>query len=273
MLDQDTPLALLTVADECGARVALVGDRHQLPAVGRGGVLDLATDIAPEKACLTLDTVHRFADPEYADLTLLMRTGHRPGEVFDELHARGEVEIHRTDVERLQRLADLAASPAGTEAGQAEAVSVAAPLVVADTREQVAAINAAVRDLRVPQHRFGAHLEETDALLTRAGEQIGVGDTVATRRNDQTLGVTNRQTWTVAGLSEDGGITVVPSALNAVQNQAGTKGGNAPFRRSMSTSTSSWPTPALSTVSRARPSMPRTSRWASRPVPQAPTSR
>ncbi len=43
MLDQDTARALLTIADEAGARVALVGDRHQLPAVGRGGVLDLAT--------------------------------------------------------------------------------------------------------------------------------------------------------------------------------------------------------------------------------------
>src|SRR5690606_26171852 len=42
MLDQDTARALLTIADEAGARVAFVGDRHQLPAVGRGGVLDHA---------------------------------------------------------------------------------------------------------------------------------------------------------------------------------------------------------------------------------------
>jgi len=39
MLDQDTARALLTIADEAGARVALIGDRHQLPAVGRGGLL------------------------------------------------------------------------------------------------------------------------------------------------------------------------------------------------------------------------------------------
>ena len=42
MLDQDTARALLTIADESGARVALLGDRRQLPAVGRGGVLELA---------------------------------------------------------------------------------------------------------------------------------------------------------------------------------------------------------------------------------------
>ena len=47
MLDQDTARALLTIADETGARVALVGDRHQLPAVGRGGVLDLAAPLGP----------------------------------------------------------------------------------------------------------------------------------------------------------------------------------------------------------------------------------
>ncbi|MEP6816388.1 MAG: MobF family relaxase, partial [Marmoricola sp.] len=75
MLDQDTARALLTVADDAGARVALVGDRHQLPAVGRGGVLDLATRWATPEACVSLDVVHRFTDPEYAVISLAMRTG------------------------------------------------------------------------------------------------------------------------------------------------------------------------------------------------------
>jgi exodeoxyribonuclease V alpha subunit len=64
MLDQDTARALLTIADEHGARIAFVGDRHQLPAVGRGGVLDLAARWASHDAVLSLDTVRRFADPE-----------------------------------------------------------------------------------------------------------------------------------------------------------------------------------------------------------------
>jgi exodeoxyribonuclease V alpha subunit len=50
MLDQDTARALLTVADECRVRVALLGDRHQLAAVGRGGVLDLAAGRRPGRA-------------------------------------------------------------------------------------------------------------------------------------------------------------------------------------------------------------------------------
>ena len=46
MLDQDSARALLALADAGGAQVALIGDRHQLPAVGRGGVLDLAARYA-----------------------------------------------------------------------------------------------------------------------------------------------------------------------------------------------------------------------------------
>jgi hypothetical protein len=45
MLDQDSALALFAVAAETGATLALVGDRAQLPAVGRGGVLDMAATI------------------------------------------------------------------------------------------------------------------------------------------------------------------------------------------------------------------------------------
>ena len=60
MLDQDTARALFTIADEHQVRVALLGDRHQLSAVGRGGVLDLAARWADPDACLTLDVVHRF---------------------------------------------------------------------------------------------------------------------------------------------------------------------------------------------------------------------
>ena len=68
MLDQDTARAILTLADETRARVALVGDRHQLPAVGRGGVLDLAARWARPETVVSLDVVHRFTDPQYAEL-------------------------------------------------------------------------------------------------------------------------------------------------------------------------------------------------------------
>ena len=38
--------------------------------------------------------------------------------------------------------------------------------------------------------------------------RLGVGDRIATRRNDRDLGVANRDTWTVTGLGADGSLTV-----------------------------------------------------------------
>src|SRR5674476_1261130 len=109
------------IADQSGARVALVGDRHQLPAVGRGGVLDLAVRWAAPQACLTLDVVHRFSDPQYARISLAMRTGETlcvggepsgerrgqatgqaSGGVFDALLARDQIRIYPTQAERTQ---------------------------------------------------------------------------------------------------------------------------------------------------------------------------
>ena len=195
MLDQDTARALLTIADETGAHVALVGDRHQLPAVGRGGVLDHAARWVHPKAHLDLETVHRFADPAYAELSLLMRTGERSGEVFDALLERGEIVVHPSDVERLAALTTVDG------------------LVVADTREQVAALNAAIRDHRLgsdPTSTAGGGL--TTTVTTAAGEQIGVGDRIATRRNDRDLGVANRDCWTVTAADPEGCLRVTGRA-------------------------------------------------------------
>jgi exodeoxyribonuclease V alpha subunit len=188
MLDQDTARALLTIADETGARVALIGDRHQLPAVGRGGVLDHAVTWAHPSAVVSLETVHRFTDPDYAALSLRMRNGDDPGVVFDELRRRGLVVVHPSEVERTAALAERGATGA---------------LIIADTREQVADLNAAIRD----HHSIGDHAD--DHVVTSAhGDRIGLGDRVATRRNDPHLGVANRQTWTVTGIGDDGSLTL-----------------------------------------------------------------
>ena len=100
MVDQDTARALLTIADEAGARVAFMGDRHQLPAVGRGGVLDHAIAWAHPSAVVSMQQVRRFADPEYAKLSLAMRDGRHAEGVFDRLVARGQVVVHASEVER-----------------------------------------------------------------------------------------------------------------------------------------------------------------------------
>ena len=185
MLDQDTARALLTIADETGARVALVGDRHQLPAVGRGGVLDHAVAWAHPTAIVTLEKVHRFTDPDYADISLKMRTGEDPAAVFDTLARRGQIVLHATEVERTTALADAGA---------------AGDLVIADTRERVTELNTAIRDRSQSETNVGWE------IATASGDRIGVGDRVATRRNNPDLQVANRQTWTVTGIGEDGSL-------------------------------------------------------------------
>ncbi|MGH3996237.1 MAG: MobF family relaxase [Pseudonocardiaceae bacterium] len=186
MLDQDTALALLTIADEHCMRVVLMGDRHQLPAVGRGGVLDHAAQWAHPGNTVELSAVHRFTDETYAALSLLMRSGQVPGEVFDELTACGGIVVHPSHVERTAAMADVAAS------GMA--------MVMADTREQVSDLNAAARERRA------AALPPTNGVLTRRAELITVGDRVTTRRNRRDLGVANRDAWTVTGVDAEGSL-------------------------------------------------------------------
>jgi conjugative relaxase-like TrwC/TraI family protein len=206
MLDQDTARAILALADETQARVAFVGDRHQLPAVGRGGVLDLTARWARPETVVSLDVVHRFTDPAYAELSLAMRTGVRPGEVFDTLMARDQVRLYPTETERTQALADLAAASRLTgQTGHSET------LVMADTRDQVAALNGAIRDRLVA----AGYVDDGLGFVTGAGERLGVGDRLMTRRNDRDLAVANRDTWTLTGIDSDGTLTVYDSSARA----------------------------------------------------------
>jgi exodeoxyribonuclease V alpha subunit len=204
MLDQDTARALITVADECQARLALLGDRHQLAAVGRGGVLDLAVAQVDPAACLTLETVHRFIrtddtgqmvpDREYAELTLAMRRGDNPGAVFDALHARGRIRLHPDPAALQDALAAI-----GADHGRAGDVA-----VVVDTREHVRELNAAIRGRLVADGR----VDDSGVVTTQAGQRIGTGDRIATRRNDRDLEVANRDTWTVTAVGRRGGLLV-----------------------------------------------------------------
>jgi exodeoxyribonuclease V alpha subunit len=140
--------------------------------------------------------VHRFADPEYAELSLAMRTGVRAGEVFDALVKRGQVRLYPSEAERTQALADLAAESRLTgERGV---------LVMVDTRDQVTALNGAIRDRLVA----AAYVDNRHGVVTGAGEHLGVGDRVMTRRNDRDLAVANRDTWTITAIDPNGTTTV-----------------------------------------------------------------
>ncbi len=183
MLDQDTALALLRVADEAGASLALVGDRAQLPAVGRGGVLDIAAQVCPRT--LDMATVHRFTDPEYADVTVRMRRGENPALLFDRLHALGLVALHPSTEDAHAAIA--------RSACEGDAVTVA-------TNDDARALNTAIRQGRVQR----GVVDDVRTACGSDGLPIGAGDAIQTRRNAAALGVANRQTWTVQHVTDDG---------------------------------------------------------------------
>jgi len=183
MLDQDTAHALLTVTAETGATVALVGDRAQLPAVGRGGVLDMVAQVRGRTYDMT--ELHRFTDPGYAALSLAMRDREKPGDVFDQLTAMGLVTLHADDEHARGYIA--------ARAHDGEAITVA-------TNDEAAALNERIRAGRIEKGKV-------DDAVTATGSDgltIGRGDVIQTRRNDTELGVANRQQWVVQQVTEDG---------------------------------------------------------------------
>ena len=207
MLDQETARALLRIADESDARIVFLGDRRQLPAVGVGGVLDMVAKWSTEP--VELQSIHRFrrnidvdgqlvnvADEAFAALSLQMRSGLNPGEVFDRLAEAGSVRLWDNEADALAHLAVTIVDRQQT--GESQSVSVA-------TNDAAALINEAAHDRLVALGAVdvGVHTTGADGL------PIGVGERVMTRRNDHQIGVANRQVWTVEAVNPDGAIDVV----------------------------------------------------------------
>lgn len=188
MLDQDTATALFTIAAEAGATIALIGDRAQLPAVGRGGVLDAAADILGHTINMT--EVHRFVDPKYAELTTQLRERQKPGKLFDELDQIGLILLH-SDIGALH------AHVAGN-ARSWETITTA-------SNDEATALNDHIRDTRVA----AGLVDDSRVVAGNDGLHIGAGDLIQTRMNSPTLGVTNRQLWHVQLVEDSGALRLV----------------------------------------------------------------
>ncbi|MGO2097664.1 MAG: AAA family ATPase, partial [Candidatus Microbacterium stercoravium] len=185
--DQDAALALFTVAAEVGATVALVGDRAQLAAVGRGGVLDLAALIRGR--IFDMAEVHRFIDPDYADLTVRMRDRYNPGDVFDQLDRLGLIRLHADGDELQEHIAQ--------NARDGETITVAG-------NEDATRLNERIREERIAR----GLVDDAATTMGRDGLSIGAGDLIQTRSNDTALGVANRQQWMVQHVEADGSVWV-----------------------------------------------------------------
>lgn len=201
MVDQDLAHALVTVADETGAGLALIGDRQQLPAVGRGGVLDLAVAAHPRP--IDMAEVHRFREAGYAPLTQQLRDRANPAGLFELLRDRGNVIVHRSaEAAQDQIVHDVVAK---ARAGQSVAVAVA-------TNEQAALINARVQEARAASgltRGAGVDVAGVDGLTVRRGDRL------MTRLNLPELGVANRDTWTIERVHRDGSLDVSEGARAA----------------------------------------------------------
>ena len=260
MLDQDTARALFAIADRAHARVALLGDRHQLAAVGRGGVLDLAARWVRPAAHHELESVHRFSDPAYARLSLAMRTGERSGEVFDALLERGQIVLHASEVERTAALAAIGAGLAHGGADDGD------QLVIAETRDQVGALNAAIRDTR---HGAGVppRLQLVSSLvsgLVSPSRVVVSGSVSATGSPPDATTATWQSRTGTPGPSRGSARTAACSSRAAPAN--------ARSPTSTSASTSSSPSPPPPMEPKARPWTPLTSCSVRRLAPPRRTS-
>ncbi|MFD0791866.1 AAA family ATPase [Microbacterium insulae] len=191
MLDLQTANALAELGHEQRVGLAMVGDPHQALPIGHVGAMAAAIRLAG--AAVELDTVHRFRDPGYAALTLLLRDprdGEQAMEIAEELAKRG----HIARVQHLEAAHDhmIIAYFAWRDSGKRVAL-------VTATNSEANAINDTIQQQRVDRG-------EIDASLMTWGmgkQRILVGDTVQTRRNDARTGVENRAVWVVSSIRDD----------------------------------------------------------------------
>ena len=189
MADTLTLDRVIMYALDHGASVRLVGDDHQLAAIGAGGVL---RDIATTHGTLRLDELVRFTDPTEAEASLDLREGDPAALGFYLDHDR----VHVGDA--------VTCTDAVFDAWNRERAGGRDCLMLAPTRELVRELN--LRAQAAPG-LAGRSVQLSDDC------EAHVGDLVITRRNDRRLGVSgtdwvkNGDRWVVAGI-KDGALSV-----------------------------------------------------------------
>lgn len=193
MLDQQATAALVVLVDEHEADLALMGDRAQLSAVGRGGVLDIAARVTTHH--IELDQVHRFGtDTDYAEISKKLRNREDLPETFNRLYQRGNLRIHPTTEDAQAAVATEAATD--IQAGREIALTV-------PTNATATELNATIQAERITAGQITAH---QDPATGSDGLDIYRGDTVMTRSNNTELGVANRESFRVVDVHQDGAL-------------------------------------------------------------------
>ena len=196
MLDLHTANALAALALETGAGIAMVGDHLQAMPVGHSGAM--ACMARRSGTLVELTAVHRFHDPDYAELTLRLREpGSRDAarEVAGELDARGHV--HQVD--HLGGARDLMVEAYFRWAAERKRVA-----LVTSTNDEADSINDAIQRRRIEL----GQLTMQRVAVGQGEQRLLEGDVVQTRRNDRKADVENRALWTVRKI-RDGSVDLV----------------------------------------------------------------
>ncbi|WP_158220836.1 MobF family relaxase [Kineosporia sp. R_H_3] len=196
MVDTYALTRLQAAVDAAGARMVLMGDPHQLGAVGAGGMMRAAIDRDAET--YTLSDVRRFSAEWEREASLRLRDGDSsdiPAAV-GEYDARGRLLDAGTADDAVAAVARAAAADrlAGKDV-----------VVVAASNEHAAAVSSSVRALLVE----AGVVQEAGVVLGRDETPAGVGDLVQARRIDRTLGLVNREVYEVTAIQPDGALDVV----------------------------------------------------------------
>ncbi len=188
-------LALVDLADERRWRLALVGDPHQLGAVGRGGMF---AHLCATGRTFHLDELHRFVNEWEADASLRLRSGDTA--VVETYASHGRITAGSLE-EQIASIADrwLHCHRRGVT------------LAITTTRnEDVERINRHLQRARHRQRQLG----RSDCASIADGVGF-VGDVVVTRRNERSLRtidgdhIRNRERWTVESIEADRSIVLV----------------------------------------------------------------
>ncbi|MBB6389984.1 AAA family ATPase [Microbacterium thalassium] len=191
MVDLHTANALASVAAQTGAGVAMVGDHLQAMPVGHSGAM--ACMARRSTAVIELTAVHRFRDPDYAELTLRMREPASKDAalaVAAELDARGQ--IHRV-ADQVQARDVMVESYFRWATGNRRVA------LVTSTNEEADAINEAIQQRRIDT----GQLAQSRIAIGQSEQRILEGDIVQTRRNDRHADVENRAVWTIRRITAD----------------------------------------------------------------------
>lgn len=198
MVDLGAARALVEVARDNKAGLALVGDQFQAAPVGHAGAMAMA--VARAEQTVELEQVHRFRtaagepDTAYAQLSLRLRyaaTSEHAASVAAALNRGGHVS-HVSSVDEVR--AHLVAGYF-EHAGASRTVA-----LVTATNETAQQVNETIQAERIRRGELAA----APAAFGQNDQALHVGDVVQTRRNSRDENVENRAMWRLAGRDEDG---------------------------------------------------------------------